>query len=279
MRRAFCVFAGVIILAGCEAQPVPGPVPAPVVTGTPISPEASTTTDSADSADPAASATSGDTQPALTGASADVRAAAVVDPAAAEPAVADPAAAAPAAVGNADAASAAKPVPVSDGTVTLSPENTKIQFVGVHSPPKQPDPRTGGFAKFSGKAEVDADGKLKSVNVDIDTTSLFTSIQKLTDHLKSPDFFEVREYPTAKFESTKIAPGEGGETIITGNLTLHGVTKEISFPATVDSTGSGLTVHSKFDIDRTQFGMTFGKGQVENKVHMTVVVGEKTAAN
>jgi polyisoprenoid-binding protein YceI len=183
-------------------------------------------------------------------------------------------AAAPAA--STEAVAAAKPVPVSDGVVTLSPENTKIQFVGVHSPPKKPDPRTGGFAKFSGKAEVDADGKLKSVSVDIDTTSLFTSIPKLTDHLKSGDFFEVREHPTAKFESTKVAPGEGGETIITGKLTLHGVTKEISFPAKVESTGSGLTVTSKFDIDRTQFGMTYGKGQVEDKVHMTVIVGEKT---
>jgi polyisoprenoid-binding protein YceI len=166
--------------------------------------------------------------------------------------------------------------PIKAGAATLSPENTKIQFVCAHSGDK-PDPRTGGFAKFSGKAEIDAATKsLKSVTVDIDTTSLFTQIDKLTNHLKSADFFEVRQHPTAKFVSTKIAPGAGGQTTITGKLTLHGVTKEISFPATVEVTDKGLGLKSQFSIDRTQFGMSYGQGKVENKVDLTVVIGEKT---
>lgn len=171
---------------------------------------------------------------------------------------------------------AATPVPVSGGAATLSPDNTKIQFVGTHSGAK-PDPRTGGFAKFKGKAEIDAATKtLKAVSVEIDTASLFTEIGKLTDHLKSPDFFEVREYPAAKFESTKIVAGAAGKATITGMLSLHGVTKEISFPATVEVGEKGLTLKSEFSIDRTQFGMTFGEGKVEPKVSMTVIVGEKT---
>ena len=171
---------------------------------------------------------------------------------------------------------AATPVPVSGGAATLSPDNTKIQFVGTHSGAK-PDPRTGGFAKFKGKAEIDPAKKtLKAVNVEIDTSSLFTEIQKLTDHLKSPDFFEVREYPKATFESTKIVAGASGKATITGKLVLHGVTKEISFPATVEVGEKGLTLTSEFSIDRTQFGMTFGEGKVEPKVSMTVIVGEKT---
>jgi polyisoprenoid-binding protein YceI len=277
MRTALGLLAGVVLLAGCEAQPVPVPAPAPVVTAVPATPETSTTTDTLEpAADPAAATSTGDTQPALTGASGDTPATAIGDPAPADPLAAAPAAADSAAA--APPAASAKPVPVSDGVVTLSPENTKIQFAGYHSPRKPGDPHIGGFAKFSGQAEVDSDGKLKSVSVDIDTTSVFTPVPKLTDHLKTADFFEVREYPTAKFESTKIAPGEGGETIITGNFTLHGVTKEISFPAKVEVTGSGLTLASKFDIDRNEFGMTYGKGQVEAKVPMTVVIGEKTAA-
>jgi polyisoprenoid-binding protein YceI len=174
---------------------------------------------------------------------------------------------------------AATPVPVSGGAATLSPDNTKIQFVGTHSGDK-PDPRTGGFAKFKGKAEIDAAKKsLKSVSIEIDTASLFTEIgQKLTDHLKSPDFFEVREYPKATFESTKIAAGTAGKATITGKLSLHGVTKEISFPATVEVGEKGVTLTSEFSIDRTQFGMTYGEGKVEPKVSMTVVIGEKTTA-
>ena len=175
---------------------------------------------------------------------------------------------------------AATPVAVSGSSATLSPDNTKIQFVGTHSPPKQPDPRTGGFAKFKGKAEVDAATKsLKSVSVEIDTASLFTEIgEKLTNHLKSPDFFEVKAYPKATFESTKVTAGEKGKAIITGKLSLHGVTKEISFPATVEVGEKGLTLTSEFSIDRTQFGMTYGlvEGGVEPKVSMKVVVGEKT---
>jgi polyisoprenoid-binding protein YceI len=167
-------------------------------------------------------------------------------------------------------------VPVSGGAAALSPENTKIQFVCAHSGAK-PDPRTGGFAKFSGKADVDpATKSLKSVAVEIDTTSLFTEIDKLTTHLKSADFFEVRQHPTARFVSTKVTPGKEGQATITGKLTLHGVTKEISFPATVEVTGSGLALQSKFSIDRTQFGMDYGQGKVENKVDLTVVIGEKT---
>jgi polyisoprenoid-binding protein YceI len=168
--------------------------------------------------------------------------------------------------------------PVKGGVATLSPENTKIQFVCAHSGAK-PDPRTGGFAKFTGQAQVDpATKSLKSVTIDIDTTSLFTEIDKLTTHLKSADFFEVRQHPTAKFVSTKITPGSEGKATITGKLTLHGVTKEISFPATALVSDSGLSLTSKFSIDRREFGMDYGQGKVENKVDLTVVVGEKAAA-
>jgi polyisoprenoid-binding protein YceI len=172
----------------------------------------------------------------------------------------------------------ADPVPIKSGTITLSPQNTLIQFVCAHIAPN-PDPRTGHFAKFSGQAQVDATAKaLKSVSVEIDTNSITTQFDKLTAHLKSPDFFEARQYPTAKFESTKISPGQSGQAQITGKLTLHGVTKEISFPATVAFTSTGFTLNSDFSIERSQFGMNFGPDKVENKVDLKIAVGEKTPA-
>jgi polyisoprenoid-binding protein YceI len=179
------------------------------------------------------------------------------------------------AIGHAAPLWAAEPAPVKSGAAALSPENTKIQFVCAHMKPKKPDPRTGHFAKFTGQAQVDAATKsLKSVSVEIDTNSITTEFDKLTTHLKSPDFFEVRQFPTAKFESTKITPAQG-QSQITGKLTMHGVTKEISFPATVAITPSGLSLHSEFSIDRSQFGMTFGPDQVENKVALTIAIGDK----
>src|SRR5947199_10816450 len=116
-------------------------------------------------------------------------------------------------------------VPASGGTAVLTPQNTRIQFVCAHVGAK-PDPRKGGFGKFSGAAVVEGKS-LKSVSVEIETASLFTEFDMLTTHLKSPDFFEVRRFPTAKFESTKIESGASGSQI-TGKLTLHGVTKQVS---------------------------------------------------
>lgn len=172
----------------------------------------------------------------------------------------------------------AEPVPLDKGVATISAANSRITFVGTHSGDK-PDPRTGGFAKFTGKVTVDPASKaITGVTADIDTTSLFTPIQKLTDHLKTADFFEVREYPTAKFESTKVTPGKAGTATVTGKLTLHGKTQEISFPATTTVTAEGLTLKSEFTINRSEFGMTYGAGKVEDKVALTVVVGEKTQA-
>lgn len=176
-------------------------------------------------------------------------------------------------------AAAATPVPVQAGTATLTPENTKIEFVGTHMPPKQPDPRTGGFEKFTGKLQVDAAAKaLRSVSIEIDTTTLWTEVGgRLTDHLKSPDFLEVRQYPTIKFESTKIEPAGGeGKARITGKLTLHGVTKEISFPATVQVGEGGLVLNSEFSFDRLEYGINYSPEQVAKKVAISVVVGEKT---
>ena len=173
---------------------------------------------------------------------------------------------------------AADVVPLDKGVANISAANSKITFVGTHSGAK-PDPRTGGFAKFTGKVTVDPATKaLTAVTADIDTTSLYTAIPKLTDHLKTADFFEVREYPTAKFESTKVVPGKDGAATVTGKLTLHGKTQGISFPATVTVTPDGITLKSDFTINRSEFGMTYGAGKVEDKVSLSVVVGEKTVA-
>src|SRR5262249_48132552 len=167
-------------------------------------------------------------------------------------------------------------VPVQKGTATITPQNTKLQFVCAHVA-ADPMPRKGGFAKFMGKAEVDVAAKtLKSLEVDIDTTSLFTEVGNMhTNPLKSPDFFEARRYPTAHFESTKIAANTSGATQITGKLTLHGVTKEITFPATIEIDGSGLKLKTEFTLDRLEYGINYDPRKVEAKVALTVAVGEK----
>jgi polyisoprenoid-binding protein YceI len=108
----------------------------------------------------------------------------------------------------------------------------------------------------------------------IDMTSLKALDQdtegntKLGGHLSSADFFDIAKFPTATFEITEVKAGTAGLTVepehlkdathtITGNLTMKGVTKSISFPARV-STNNGVTADANFNIDRTQWGLSYG---------------------
>ena len=171
-----------------------------------------------------------------------------------------------------------KPVALKSGAATLAPKNTAIGFVGEHEG-ADPKPRKGGFAKFAGKVQVGKDGSLQAVAFDIETASLFTEIPKLTGHLKSADFFDVREHPKASFRSTSVARSKkAGKTNVTGKFSLLGKTKEITIPATVSVTPRGVTLVSHFEFDRTQFGMNYGPGKVKKNVAISVVIGQPTAA-
>jgi polyisoprenoid-binding protein YceI len=139
---------------------------------------------------------------------------------------------------------------------TFSAQDSKVGFVGAKITGKH----EGSFGSFSGRIDlVNADPTKSNVVVDIDTASLRTDTEKLSGHLKSADFFDVEKYPKARFVSTSVrAGGERGAThTITGNLELHGVTKSISFPATISTTGSGVTVDSEFSINRKDFGLVY----------------------
>jgi polyisoprenoid-binding protein YceI len=85
----------------------------------------------------------------------------------------------------------------------------------------------GGFEKLSGKLLYDAADPARSrVEVSIDAASLNTREAARDTHLKSADFFDVEKYPALTFKSTKIE-GAGGELKVVGDLTIHGVTKQV----------------------------------------------------
>ncbi|MFO0938985.1 MAG: YceI family protein [Gemmataceae bacterium] len=158
-----------------------------------------------------------------------------------------------------------------DGAYTLTGENTKIEFTGV----KKDGKHVGGFKKLTGTATV-PDGKITSgkIELTIEMASLYTDNPGLTGHLKNADFFDVKTNPTSKFV-TKSIEADGGKFKVTGDLTMNGKTKSISFPATITATGESYTLAAEFKIDRTQFGMTYGKGNIEDDVAMTVKVEVK----
>ena len=81
---------------------------------------------------------------------------------------------------------------------------------------------------------------------------------KLTGHLKNADFFDVEKHDTATFEITNV---EGNN--ISGNLTMKGITKNVTFPANISVNGDELNITSdKFTIDRTEWGIEYNSGKV-----------------
>ena len=155
------------------------------------------------------------------------------------------------------------------GNFTLDGKNTKIEFTGT----KPGGKHVGGFKELTGTVSG-ADATSLKLEVEIDTTSMFTDNGKLTNHLKSADFFEVKTYPKAKFVSTKIDKGTDGYTV-TGDLTLHGKTKSISFPADIKVGADAVSLSSTFKINRQDFGISFGAGKVDDDVTLKVTVNAK----
>ncbi|UMB60131.1 YceI family protein [Lutibacter sp. A80] len=81
---------------------------------------------------------------------------------------------------------------------------------------------------------------------------------KLEGHLKSKDFFEVETFPTAKFAISEVEMDENGAAIIKGNITIKGITKEISFSGEVSKTANSVTLKSAvFSINRADFNVKF----------------------
>lgn len=151
----------------------------------------------------------------------------------------------------------------------LDAEKSKIQFVG-----SKPDgsKHEGGFKKFETVAVADFDEPSNgSLKIEIKTDSLWSDNEKLTGHLKNPDFFDVRKYPTAVFESTDIEVGEERAATITGNLTMLGKKNEIKIPVKVEITEQSIKLVGKFKLDRTKWGMNYGApDKINNDVEMSV---------
>ena len=86
----------------------------------------------------------------------------------------------------------------------------------------------GNFNKYSGIVDLnDKDITKSTVNVTIDAASVNTNVQKRDEHLKSPDFFGVAKYPTLTFVSKKWTRASKGALKVTGDLTIHGITKPV----------------------------------------------------
>ena len=157
----------------------------------------------------------------------------------------------------------------------ITSQNSKIEFTGSQVAGKH----EGSFQKFNGEINYTGQPETSRVNVTIDTSSLNADDPQLTQHLKTPDFFDVAKYPTATFVSTGIRPGgdKGSSHTVTGNLTMHGVTKSVSFPATITASADAVNVDANFSINRKDFNINYA-GPANNLIRDDVVLTLKINA-
>ncbi len=163
---------------------------------------------------------------------------------------------------------AAFAVPSFGQTLKVDKEKSKIDFVGKKSDGKH----KGGFKDFKSEVKVDMESPNKSsITMEIISDSLWSDDEKLTTHLKSPDFFDTKKYPSIKFESSKIEVNDNKATI-TGKMTMLDKSVEVTIPTTTDINDKALTLTAEFKIDRTKWGMVYGKGKVDDEVELKVVL-------
>jgi polyisoprenoid-binding protein YceI len=135
----------------------------------------------------------------------------------------------------------------------------------------------GRFNKVAGSMAFAVNGEPTAFDVSIDTESVDTAEPKLDAHLKSPDFFNSKEFPAMTFKSESVSRRSDGTLEVTGALSMHGVTKNITAAFEVTGVaemgmGARAGVEAVFSVKRSDFGMKYGveKGTLGDQVRVVV---------
>lgn len=158
-------------------------------------------------------------------------------------------------------AAATLPALASD-TYRIDATHSEISFKVRHFLSKTP----GRFTKFQGLIQVDEkDISKSSVELAIEAAGLTTDNENRDKHLKSADFFDVEKFPTLTFKSTAVKEVSKGKLEITGDFTMHGVTKRITFPITnLGTQPSPMGIRAGFvdgtlKLNRKDFGLAWNR--------------------
>ena len=157
----------------------------------------------------------------------------------------------------------------------IDPVHSHVLFKSLHNNASY---FYGRFTDVSGSFTFDEKKLSKSkVVVEVRTDSVDTRTAKLDQHLRSPDFFDAKQFPVIRFESTKIKAGKKGMFEVTGDVSLHGVTKSITVEMEHVGTGEArgnkvIGFHTTFTIDRTEFGMNYGVNVLGTDIELIVSI-------
>ena len=157
----------------------------------------------------------------------------------------------------------------------LDPNHTQVAFSWTHFGFSHP---AGRFDKFDGDFRFDpADPTKSTVTVTIPIDSIDTGVAKLDAHLKGPDFFDAARYPTATFKSTHVERAGAHGLKVTGDLTLHGVTKPVVLDVVINKVGPhpmGGRAAAGFDarttIKRSDFGISNYVPNVSDEIAISI---------
>ncbi len=124
----------------------------------------------------------------------------------------------------------------------------------------------GSFRQFSGTVSLDTENlAASSVSAVIETASIDTGVEQRDTHLRSADFFDAERFPTLTFQSTRVEPTSSNGFRITGELSLHGVTRQVVLEAEQLGIGKDpwgntkAAFEAKTSIDRRDFGLTWNQ--------------------
>ena len=163
-------------------------------------------------------------------------------------------------------------------TFKISPKHTQVLFTYNHFGFSNP---TGLLGDVTGTIRLDqSDWSKSSVTATIPLSSMQTGLQKLTEHLMEPRYFDANKYPDITFKSTAVKQTGKKSLSVTGEVTIHGVTRPITLAVTINGIGRNPmkpVTSAGFDADatlkRSDFGIThlIPLASDEIHVHMTVV--------
>jgi polyisoprenoid-binding protein YceI len=165
----------------------------------------------------------------------------------------------------------------------IDPVHSQVGFKVRHFVAKV----SGRFAKFEGTIKMDPkDISKSSVEVSIDVASVNTDNEARDKHLRSADFFEAEKFPAITFKSTAVKEVAKGKLEVTGDLTIRGVTKQVTFPITNAGTREvrpgkvvGGFIDGALRINRMDFGVKYGPAVVGEDVdiELNVEAGKQDA--
>lgn len=160
-------------------------------------------------------------------------------------------------------------------TYNFDPTHTNINWNANHFGFSNP---SGRFGLKEGSITIDDAAPANStVNVTIDVNGLVTGIPKFDEHLKSADFLDTAKFPEATFKSTKVEPGADNTAKVTGDLTLHGVTKPVVLDVKLNKQGENpmtkiksVGFSGKTVIKRSEFGIDKYVPNVSDEVTIAI---------